>query len=40
MGIGDRPRQAAEFEAFYHAMTAGDQELCARMLDTLSLIHI
>ena len=31
---GDRPRQAAEFEAFYRAMTAGDQELCARMLDT------
>ena len=31
---GDRPRQAAEFETFYRAMTAGDQELCARMLDT------
>ena len=31
---GDRPRQAAEFEAFYRTMTAGDQELCARMLDT------
>ena len=31
---GDRPRQAAEFEAFYRAMTTGDQELCARMLDT------
>ena len=31
---GDCPRQAAEFEAFYRAMTAGDQELCARMLDT------
>lgn len=31
---GDRPRQAAEFEAFYCAMTTGDQELCARMLDT------
>ena len=32
--VRDRPRQAAEFEAFYRAMTAGDQELCARMLDT------
>ena len=31
---GDRPRQATEFEAFYRAMTTGDQELCARMLDT------
>ena len=31
---GARPRQAAEFEAFYRAMTAGNQELCARMLDT------
>ena len=31
---GDRPRQAAEFEAFYRAMTTGDQELCTRMLDT------
>ena len=31
---GDRPRQSAEFETFYRAMTTGDQELCARMLDT------
>ena len=31
---GGRPRQAAEFEAFYRAMQGGDQELCARMLDT------
>ena len=31
---GDRPRQAAEFEAFSRAMTTGDQELCTRMLET------
>ena len=29
---GDRPRQAAEFAAFYRAMTTGDPELCARQL--------
>ena len=31
---GGRPRQAAEFEAFARALDTGDQELCARMLDT------
>ncbi len=31
---GNRPRQAAEFEAFARAIDAGDQELCVRMLDT------
>lgn len=35
-----RPRQAAEFEAFYRAMTAGDQELCARMLDTIAVSRV
>ncbi|MGN0708195.1 MAG: Gfo/Idh/MocA family protein [Faecalibacterium sp.] len=31
---GERPRQAAEFEAFARAIEGGDQELCSRMLDT------
>ena len=31
---GGRPRQAAEFEAFARALDTGDQEPCARMLDT------
>ena len=31
---GKRPRCAAEFEAFAHAIDTGDQELCSGMLDT------
>ena len=31
---GRRPRCAAEFEAFAHAIDTGDQELCSGMLDT------
>lgn len=31
---GDRPRQAAEFEAFARAIENSDQELCSRMLAT------